>query len=600
MDGTGDRPVASADSPLQEERVRRARFLTVLLLAGVAVMGARLFQLQVLGVEEYTLRSEKNRVRREWVDAPRGLIVDRNGEVLADTRPSFTVLAVPREALPDSACVALLCSVMEMDPLQVRDRLGGGADRLPRVLYRDASFEQVSQIAERGAELPGVTVEVAHARFYPHGSLAAHAIGHVGEISEEEVASLQTEGYRAGHFLGRTGLERFYEARLRGREGERYSEVDAVGRVVGMFPGRDPVPPQPGETLELHLDARLQAVAESLLIGVRGAACLLEVETGGVLVLASAPAFDLNPFATGIDAPSWKRLRESAELPLLNRCVQAVYPPGSTFKAITAAVSLEDRIIRPGNPAWVPCRGGYQFGNRWYGCWDADGHGSLSLVGAFLRSCDAYFYQLGERFDLDSLAGHSRSAGLGSPTGIDLPTELAGNTPDTAWFDQRYGRGRWTRGNHLNLAIGQGELLVTPLQMARHAAVLATGGRVPTPRLVRSPQRADQDAAPSPPNWDLSSETWKALREGMARTVTDDEGTGRGCRIAGFMPAGKTGTAENSHGSPHAWFMGYAPADAPEVAFALIVEGGGHGGEVAVPLVRALLEEVRLSRRGVS
>lgn len=595
--------MADGDHLRQIRRAERARRLSVLVGLGALVLAGRLFDLQILGVKEYTLQSERNRIRREWVSAPRGLIVDRTGVVLADSRPSFTVLAVPRRLLEREHSLRLLSELLELSAETIRERLDSGTRHLPRVIRHDVGFEQVSRIAEREEELPGVSLEVTAVRSYPE-HLAAHLLGHVGEISESEVETLRSQGYRVGDFLGRTGIERVYETELRGRDGERYLEVDAVGRVVGTFGGRDPVPPRTGKTLHLYLDHRLQAVAESLLTGRRGAVCVLDARSGGVLALASAPTFDPNLFATGISAADWHRLNTDPARPLLNRTVQALYAPGSTFKPVSFVAALENGVVGYHELAETPCFGGYQFGNRWFGCWEELGHGRLALHGALVKSCDTYFYQLGERLSADDLAGAAYTAGLGKPTGVDLPQELSGNVPTVAWLDTRYGVRKWTQGTVLNLIIGQGEYLVTPLQLARMAAAIGNGGNVLRPRIVRAIESTDHALTEFPPRvesvWAMSPTTRTRLQDAMRAVVADEEGTGRGCRLEALPPAGKTGTAENPHGAPHSWFMGYAPYHDPEIAFSVIIEAGGHGSDAAVPLTRALLLVYAAARGGTT
>jgi penicillin-binding protein 2 len=587
--------VGDADLFHQVRRAARARHLSLLIAAGTLVLAARLFALQVLGVEEYSLQSERNRIRREWVNAPRGLIEDRNGTVLADSRPSFTVLAVPRQLLEREHSLLLLAELLGMPEAKVRERLVSAPSQIPRVVRRDVGFAEVSRIAEREEELPGVSMEVTNVRSYPQGAMAAHLLGHVGEISEGEVERLREDGYRSGMFLGRTGLERQYESALRGRDGERYLEVDAMGRVVGRFTARDPVPPVTGSTLHLHLDTRLQAVAESLLVGRRGAICVMDANTGGMLVLASAPGFDPNLFATGIGSEDWDPLNTDPAKPLLNRALQAQYAPGSTFKGVSFVTGLELRKVSLRDLCPVPCKGGYRFGNRWFGCWEELGHGRVDLEQALIRSCDVYFYQLAERLTADDLAKEARGAGLGAPTGIDLPHELAGNVPDVAWLDRRYGVRKWTQGTLLNLVIGQGEYLVTPIQMARYAATLGNGGKVLRPRIVQSIEDAEGNLTRFPPKveqvWEMSPLTRSRLAEAHRLVVQDGEfGTARSCRIDGFEVAGKTGTAENPHGKPHSWFIAYGPASDPEIAVSVVMEGAGHGSDAAVPAAKKLLK----------
>lgn len=582
----------------QQARSARAWQLAALVAAGALVLAGRLMQLQVFGVHEYALQSQRNRIRVERFTAPRGLIVDRAGEILADSRPSYTVLAVPRLLARNEARLTLLADLLDMTPDEIRERLRKGPAHLPTALRRDASFVQVSRVAEREEELPGVTIEFASVRSYPRGAVVGHLLGHVGEISETEIPTLRERGYRPGDFLGRTGLEKQYETSLRGVDGERWLEVDALGRVVGRFAGRETVPATPGRTLHLHLDFRLQAIADSCLAGRRGAICMLDVETGGVLVLASAPSFDPNLFAVGIRGADWRRLNEDPDRPLLFRATQATYAPGSTFKMVVFAVTLEDRVAGFTQRLPASCRGGYRFGNRFFRCWEERGHGSLGLEDALVHSCDTYFYQIGERVSVNAIAEQARAAGFGSATGIDLPQELTGLVPDSTWMDRRWGKRGWTQGSVLNHAIGQGEYLCTPLQMVRYAATIARAGSEPVPRLVRAIEAADGTIEELPPatagRWEIAPETMDRIREAMHQVVL--RGTGGASRVPDCMPAAKTGTAENPHGKPHAWFMGYAPWDDPEVAFSVIVEGAGHGGDVAAPIARRLLREIAARR----
>jgi penicillin-binding protein 2 len=439
-----------------------------------------------------------------------------------------------------------------------------------------------------------VSLDVSTVRWYPNGSVASHLLGYVGEISGKEVETLEADGYRAGDFLGRTGLEKMYEQALRGVDGERWLEVDAIGRVVGRFEGEPMVPARPGRTVRLHVDLELQAIADSCLAGRRGAVCVLDVATNGVRVLASAPAFDPNHFAAGIRSVEWQELNTNPDRPLLCRPVQATYAPGSTFKMITCAAGLDEGVVGFTQRLPASCIGGYRFGNRFFRCWEEKGHGSLAMEDALVHSCDTYFYQVGERLHVDELANRAKSAGLGAKTGIDLPQELSGNVPDAAWLDRRWGKRGWTQGTLLNHSIGQGEYLMTPLQMANYAAMLARGGTLMVPHLVDSLEEPDGTERPVPPavlgRWAVQAETLARVREAMHQVVV--RGTGATCRVPDMMPAGKTGTAENPHGEAHSWFMGYAPYDAPEIAFAVIVEAGGHGSEVAAPIVRRLIQEL--------
>ncbi len=591
--------MANREAYHQQARSRRAWFLAALVGLAALIHAGRLFQLQVLGVREYTLQSERNRVRVERFAAPRGSIVDRYGAVLADSRPSYTVRAVPRRILRDEARLALLSRLLEIPEDEIRERLRKGASaHSPTPVCRDASFVQVSRVAEHEDDLPGVSLEPSTVRWYPNGETACHLLGHVGEISQKEVEDLAEQGYRAGDFLGRTGIEKQYEDVLRGVDGERWLEVDAVGRVVGEFAAERNVPATPGRTLRLWVDLPLQAIADSCLAGRRGSVCMLDVASGGVLVMDSAPGFDPNAFSAGIRSAEWRRLNEDPERPLLFRAVQSAYAPGSTFKMVTFAVTLEQHVAGFTQRLPASCIGRYRFGTRSWRCWDPKGHGSLALEDALVKSCDVYFYQIGERVPVDTLAHAAMAAGLGRKTGVDLPQEVPGLVPTAEWMDRRWGKRGWTQGAMLNHAIGQGEYLTTPLQLARYAATLARGGSIPVPTIVQAIEGDDgvlrEVPARTDGTWDISPETMARIREAMHQVV--ERGTARICRIEGYMPAGKTGTAENPHGEAHSWFMGYAPYDAPEVAFAVMVEAGGHGSDVAAPIAKRLLEEIAARR----
>ncbi len=573
-------------------RLARARGLAVVPLAAALVLIGRLIALQVVNQEQYALQSEKNHIRREYVTAQRGPVVDRDGKVLADSRPSFVVVAIPREVLGSPSCAGLLAEILGTSKEQIASKLATGSRHLPRVVWRDADFTQISQIAEREEDLPGISLEVNSVRAYPGREIAGHLLGHVGEISEQELAPSRETGLKPGDFLGRNGLEKMYDSVLRGIDGERYLEVDAVGRIVGTYRGREPVAPVTGTTLRLHLDLDVQAAAESCLAGRRGAVCMIDVTNGGVVAFASAPSLDPNLFAIGIRTEDWRRLSEDPDRPLLNRCTQATYAPGSTFKMISFSIALDKHIVGVHGRMRVPCYGGYRFGNRYFRCWEEAGHGSLDLQGALMHSCDTFFYQVGERLEVDDFAREAQAAGLGAKTGIDLPQEVAGNVPTIEWLDKRYGVKAWGRGSLLNYSIGQGEYLVTPIQMARHAAAIASEGTLYAPRLVKELVLRDGTIEPVPSEivgrWDESPETFQAMREAMRRTV--EAGTARGAYVPEFPAAGKTGTSENPHGKPHSWFVGYAPAQDPQISFGVIVEGGGHGSDVAVPITRRLLQ----------
>ncbi len=424
--------------------------------------------------------------------APRGRIFDRKGRLLADNAPAFSIVyrapelgtSVP-DSLPDAEADALTRV------------LGLGRPELNAVLKRavrsgvSQPFRQdvdpglVSQIEELHADLPNVEVVVSPRRQYPLGTVAAHLLGYAGEINDTELEDKEDQGYRSGDLIGRSGLERSYEDALRGKDGHQYVIVNAFGRRMGSLNDVPPVAPRPGEDLKLALDLEVQQALETAMEGVaRGAAVAIDPSTGGVLAMVSRPSFDPNEFARGLSRARWQEFTEDRSFPLLNRAIQAAYPPGSTYKVVTSLAGLEEQVIDPETHMSTPCVGGYQFGGRFFKCWNHKGHGSLALTAALAQSCDVYYYQLGLRLGVDKLATWAQRIGLGAKTGIDLPQERSGLIPTTAYYDRHHGAGKWTRGVTLSLAIGQGENLATPLQLAMIAATVASRGRVARPHVV--------------------------------------------------------------------------------------------------------------------
>ncbi|MFH1277747.1 MAG: penicillin-binding protein 2 [Candidatus Eisenbacteria bacterium] len=569
----------------------RAWKLGLAACAAFLLLAGRLFQMQVVGSADYSVRAEENRIRPERIAALRGRIFDRNGSVLADSRPSFSVSVVPYLVRKNDEVLARLGELIGEDPEILRERARQGYSRPyePRWVLRDVNIGTVSIVEEHRHELPGVLIESEPVRRYPQGSLAAHALGYLGELSREEAAAAAPGISAAGVHVGRAGIERKYEGLLRGRDGVRYVQEDARGRPLGTMRESGSVP---GEDLWVALDGELQALAESLLAEYSaGSVVVLDPRSGEVLVLASWPSFDPNVFTVAVPPALWDSLSDHPFHPLLNRAIQATYPPGSTLKPVTAADGLMEGIVRP-ETRLLPCFGSWRFGRRVFGCWQENGHGTLSLRSALEQSCDVYFYQIGAKMDIDRFAAVAAEFGFGTVTGIDLSGERAGLIPTSRYMNDRYGRSGWGQGFLLNHAIGQGEILVTPLQLARFYGALATGFLAP-PRLlfesVDAEGVATSHAPPVPRMIDVDREVLRPIREGIVLVVEGERGTGRSARVPGMTVAGKTGTAQNPHGDDHAWFAAWAPAENPRIVVAAVIENAGHGGEVAAPLVGDLL-----------
>ena len=568
----------------EAQQVRGQIFRSLaLLLFGILLLN--LVGLMVIRHDYYSQRALKNRQVRFRVPAPRGRITDRDGVPLADNR-FHSDITIPTSSFaggqPDSTLQRLLTwfdlPVAEtVADMQAQRRRGGGR----ATLVRGATMSQLMAVEERRPSLPGVRVDSRLRRRYLEGPLLAHVIGYTGEVDQGDLDDADPElDYRVGDSIGKQGVEAAFEERLRGRSGINLEEINASGRIVG----RETVwlrPVLSGRDVALTISLPLQQAMDSLLAGRRGCGVALAVPSGEVLAAVSVPSFDPNLLTASISSKEWRALSEDPAKPFFNRIVQATYPPASLYKAVTSLAGLHKGVVDTSS-VLEPCPGGYQFGNRWFRCWKAGGHGVLDHAGALAHSCDVFYYQVGLRLEIDELAAAAAAFGLGrAVTGI-YPAEAPGNIPTAAWYDRRFGPRKWTRGVLLNNAIGQGEILVTPLQMVLLAARIAGGGNVPGPTFVRG-----QEPHEGPVDLPFSAAHMTWIRRALRQVV--DTGTGGAAKRAGVPVAGKTGTAQNPHGEDHAWFMCYAPADAPEVAVAVILENAGHGGSQAAPVAGSWL-----------
>ncbi|MGH2404835.1 MAG: penicillin-binding protein 2 [bacterium] len=567
------------ESPWTPRVVRLSAVILLLLM----VLEMRLWSMQAIQGPHYLLLSEQNRLRDYVIPAPRGVIFDRHGQPLVNNRAAFTVSVLPMEVKDPQRLADALAPVLSMDRGEILARLAAGRRRRfePVALRRDASKAVVMTIEENRLDLPGVIVQAEPARDHLAGRLAAHALGYLGEVTEEELKS--RPGYRMGDLIGKAGLERTYDTLLRGKNGRLRVEVDAYGR-PGRVLAREPA--QPGQSLVLNLDATLQAVAEEALGDRTGAVVALDPRNGEVLVLASHPAFDPNQFSGGISPVNWQRLMGDRGLPLINRATEGAYEPGSVFKIFTGIAALSEGVAS--RTSVIHCPGSIRLG-----AWvfrDLKAHGSVNFVRGTQVSCNVMFWTLGRALGDERIHRYATVVGLGRPTGIDLPSESAGLIPSAEW-KLRVRKEPWYPGETLNMAIGQGYVQTTPLQIARSAGALATGGRLVRPRLGRrilSPDGSELRAIPPEPagRVPLNATAVETLREGMRAVV--DGGTGRAATVPGLAMAGKTGSAENPRGIPHAWFVGYAPADNPSLVVVAFVEHGWRGGVRAAPIVKAV------------
>ena len=582
---------------------RRERTLTFAVIGIFALVLLRLFTLQVLEGSKYRELSEENRIRVEVLVAPRGEIRDRKGRLLVDSAPSFTVTLDPfdkaytRNPAGMESTLATLGPILDADPKQLREKIQRErkVSFLPIRLKRNVDMKSVAFVSEHRDQLPGVQVESEPLRRYTLGPLGSHLLGYVGEISDKELADAAHTDYLSGDLIGRMGIERRYEKILRGKDGKRFVEVNALGRKGDFLGEKHPVLPQRGTDLTLTIDLDVQRAAEDAFApGARGAVVAIDPRNGEVLALVSKPNYDPNEFSTGITQERWNELSSGGNYPLFNRAIQAAYPPGSTLKPFTALAALEAGAITAGTYFAQSCTGAFRFGTRLFGCWKHEGHGSLAVHQAIVQSCDVYFYQLGVRMGLDRLAEFMDKLRLSEKTGIDLPQERRGLFPDAAWYDKHFGAGRWSRGLVLNVVIGQGECSLTPVKLAQLAAFVANGGTLWRPRLIRSIGTALPSDAEAPDDSlrhdvAVSERGLETIRSAMVGVVSDPQGTGGQARLDSITVAGKTGTAQ-THGNDHALFICYAPVESPRIAVAVLVENAGHGSTAAAPVARKVLE----------
>jgi penicillin-binding protein 2 len=569
---------------MRESRVIRGQIFRIVVIGLFVVLSVNLFILQVPRHAIYKAQALQNRQIRTRVKAPRGLIRDREGTILADNLYAADVTVPARVLTPEGpdSTLARLIRWWRLDPEATAERLRQQRKRGrdPVVLVSNARASQIHAVEEYHHALPGVRVETHARRRYLHGPQFAHIVGYVGEVSGSDIREDDDErrAYRQGDVIGKMGAEAACESNLRGYDGVKLEEINAGGRVVRRpTEAWQMVQPVPGADVRLTLAVALQESLFAALAGRPGCAVALGLPSGEILAGVSSPAFDPNRLTLALTTTEWEALASDPKRPFFNRIVQGTYAPGSLYKVVTSLCGLHYRVIGPASQL-EPCYGSYRFGNRTFRCWKAGGHGVLDHTEALVHSCDVFYYQLGLRLTLEELHETATFLGLGRTCCSFFPEEVTGNIPTSAWYDARYGHGGWTRGVLLNNAIGQGEILVTPLQMAVLAGAVATDGRMGAPRVLLEAATAPEPFLQLP----FAPEHLAWARRALQQVV--DSGTGAAARLAGITVAGKTGTAQNPHGDDHAWFMCYAPAEAPEVAMAVILENAGHGGALAAPL----------------
>ncbi len=601
----------------ETESPRRVFVVAALCVAlSMFVLAGRLWYLQLVKSSYFRDLSEHNRIRLQHVPPARGMIFDRNGELLVHNQPGFD-LSVVREDVSDmDELLQLLNGLLGLDPEAVQDRLDRNADAppfLPVTIKTDLSWEELAKVETYRYEAQGLTVRTESRRAYRPSPLAVHLIGYTGEVTQRQLALERYHDMRMGDRVGQYGVEQSFQNFLAGRRGGRQLEVDATGRQLKVL---NELPAQSGHSVFLTIDSRVQEAAEQSLQQ-PGAVVALDPRDGQILAMVSRPTFDQLAFVRGLKAEEWKQMVSHELHPLENRAISGQYPPGSTFKVVMAVAGLMEGAVTPEHT--FHCPGFLHFGNRDYGCWKKGGHGTVNLHQALVMSCDVYFYRLGQRLGVDRIAKWAHSLGLGGVSGVDLASEKPGLVPTAAWKKKRFGV-PWQDGETLSISIGQGFNLTTPLQLANMAATVANGGTLYRPGVVLKVEDPDGNLVQGYKPRVLGKvparpEVLRIVRQGMAGVVNDPRGTGRKAAVPGVLVAGKTGTSQvvaltdkykgikNPELIPrrfrdHAVFVSFAPVDNPEIAVAVLVEHAGMGGgAAAAPVAGKVIDAYFKSRQ---
>ena len=604
-------------SPPRTELTPQFRRRTQLVIIAVSVvfflLTGRLWVLQVLQGERFAYLSKNNRIRIKTIPGIRGMVFDRKGRLLVDSRPSFDLLFVPEDSQDPKFTLRHLARLLGLDEGQYLRMLNKKKRRLPFrevVLDRDVSWVTVVAVETHERDLPGVTLRIRPKRSYLNNGMNAHLLGYLGEIGPTQLKILRQKGYSMGDEIGQFGLEKKWERYLRGRIGKQQVEVDALGRRIKVLDQEKDVP---GHSVFLTMDRDLQKSSYQSLKGKEGAIVVMEANSGAILALVSTPSFDPNAFARGISAKEWNNLLQDRARPLHNKAIQGVYPPGSVFKIVLAIAALEEGLVTARTPHFCP--GFLTVGKRVFRDWKVGGHGVVDLHKALVESCDVYFYQLGQQLGIDRIARYARKLGLGKKTGIALDGEQSGLIPDRKWKLRRLGQ-PWFPGETPSVAIGQGYVSVTPIQIASLMAAVANGGSLYRPWFVSKVESLDgkpiQEYGPEKiGSIPLKRDTLKQIHQALEDAVNTQRGTGKEAHSDWVQIAGKTGTAQvaemqgkiiKSEDLPylirdHAWFVAYAPAKQPEIVVVVLVEHGGHGGSEAAPVAKKLIEQYFLLKR---
>lgn len=584
---------------------KRIFFLYPAVIGIFILLLLRVWFLQIIKGDYYKDLSENNRMRTVYLNPQRGLIYDRNGKIVVNNAPGFSLYLVPEDIKNRNDTIKSLGSILEMEPGEIEMQLNTKRNQpsyLPVKIKGNLSMREVAMLEIHKMDLPGIRIGAESQRNYPHGVLAAHLVGYVGEVSSAQLKESGLEDLIPSSIVGHYGAEKRYDSALRGKTGKKIVEVDAVGRETNMLRIDQPTP---GDDIYLTIDLDLQKEAEEALGVEAGAIVAMDPDNGEILAMVSHPAFDPNTLSHGVTQAEWEKISRDPGHILMNRAIQGEYPPGSTFKIVVASSALELKDITPASNIY--CRGGLYFGNRIFKDWKRGGHGYVDIHRAIVESCDVFFYEIGRKVGVDGISGFARMYGLGEKTGIDLFGERKGLIPTSEWKMRVFGQ-PWFPGETLSVSIGQGYTTATPLQMANMLSSVVNPDRRFRPHIIKgirergsleikefTPEAIDQ--------LNVSPKVLEIIKEALKGVVNEPHGTALRSRSAFFKMAGKTGTAQvvgdkhtKSLGAipkefqDHAWFIAYAPAEDPEIAVAVLVEHGGHGGSVSAPIAKRIIE----------
>ena len=575
-------------------RLRRAM---VCVGIGCLILLLRLWYLQILEGDRYFTLSTNNRLRLRVVEAPRGFILDRNGEAMVENRPTFDLYATPEDVTNPAEVTGVLADILQIPASEIEARLAEGRTRpyQPLLLRKDLDEAMMVAVEERRIDLPGINLRIRPVRAYPSGGTAANLLGYVSEVNQSQLQREEYRNFRPGENLGQSGVERRFDAFIRGVDGGEQIEVDARGRALRLV-NRDE--PQSGSNVFLTIDRKIQEAAEAAFIGKKGTVVAMNPTTGEILAMVSRPSFDPNLFAQRLSGEEWRRIATDTSHPLQNRAFQAQYPPGSIFKLIVAIAGLESGALTP--ETRFNCPGQFYLGNVKFDDWKKGGHGTLDLRGAIVNSCNVYFYQAGLRVGIDEIVRVSRAFGLGEPPGLGLGDEAKGNLPNPQ--PRRRGQPNWTAGNTVIASIGQGMVVTSPMQILAMVSAIANGGTIYRPFVVKkivslSGDVLEEYEPEAMRQVNVNPETLAFMRQAMLGVV--NEGTGQRAKVPGLPIGGKSGTAQvvkkgeekrQADLKDHAWFASFAPVDNPQLAVIVLVENGGFGGQVAAPVAKAVYE----------